>query len=99
MNVRFTEEARSRLRNLHAFIAADSPQNAASVIRRLIERAESLNALHMRGRRVPEYDDDAVREIHEAPYRIIYRVTASEVHILTILHARQLLPADLPKIR
>lgn len=99
MNVRFTEEAVSSLRNLHAFIAADSPQNAAAVIRRLIERAESLSELHLRGRKVPEYDDDSVREIHERPYRIIYRVSEIEVQVLTILHMRQLLPFDLPKMR
>jgi plasmid stabilization system protein ParE len=48
---------------------------------------------------VPEYEDGAVREILEAPYRIIYRVTSDEIQILTIMHNRQLLPGDLAGIR
>lgn len=47
-------------------------------------------------RRVPEYGDDRVREILERPYRIIYRLTETEVHILTVMHQRQLLPDNLP---
>ena len=47
------------------------------------------------GRRVPEYHQDNVREIGEPPYRIIYRVTADVVQVLTIMHERQLLPDEI----
>lgn len=56
---------------------------------RIIALAASLNDLYLRGRRVPEYADDAVREILEAPCRIIYRVTSNEIRIRTIMHSRQ----------
>lgn len=95
MKVRFTDEAKSRLRNIQSYIAEDSPQNAVAMIERIVARSESLNDLYLRGRRVPEYEDGAVRETLEAPYRIIYRVTADEIQILTIMHNRQLLPSDL----
>jgi plasmid stabilization system protein ParE len=62
---------------------------------RLIDRASSLDLLHLRGRVVPEYEDIAVREILERPYRIIYRVADDEIQILTVMHYRQLLPDDL----
>ena len=34
--------------------------------------------------------------VGEPPYRIIYRVTANVVQILTIMHERQLLPDEIP---
>ncbi len=66
------------------------------MVDRIITRAESLDTLSFRGRRVPEYDRENVREVSEPPYRIIYRVTANVVQILTIMHERQLLPDEIP---
>ncbi|HEX7030870.1 MAG TPA: type II toxin-antitoxin system RelE/ParE family toxin [Gammaproteobacteria bacterium] len=97
MKIRFTEEARSRLREIHTFIAEDSPRNAAATIMRILARVESLDSLHTRGRKVPEYEDGLVREVPEKPYRIIYRVFGNEIQVLTIMHHRQLLPVDLVK--
>ena len=96
MKVVFTAHAVSRLRQILAYIAADSPANAVAMVDRIIARAESLEKLSLRGRRVPEYDQDDVFEVGEPPYRIIYRVTANLVQILTIMHERQLLPDELP---
>jgi plasmid stabilization system protein ParE len=56
MTVSFTAHALSRLRQIHAYISADSPENADRLIGRIIRRAESLAAHPMRGRKVPEYD-------------------------------------------
>jgi plasmid stabilization system protein ParE len=66
------------------------------MVERIIARAEALDSQSFRGRRVPEYQQDNVREVSEPPYRIIYRVTADVVQILTIMHERQLLPDELP---
>ena len=94
MRVVFTVHAVSRLRQILAYIATDSPVNAVTVVDRIITRA--LDTLSFRGRRVPEYDQENVREVGEPPYRIIYRVTANVVQILTIMHERQLLPDEIP---
>ena len=83
MKVVFTAHAVSRLRQILAFIAADSPANAVSMVERIIARAETLDTQSFRGRRVPEYQQDNVREVDEPPYRIIYRVTADVVQVLT----------------
>jgi len=66
------------------------------MVERIIARAETLDSQSFRGRRVPEYDQDDVREIAEHPYRIIYRVTTDAVQVLTIMHERQLLPDEIP---
>lgn len=96
MKVVFTAHAVSRLRQILAFIAADSPANAFSMVERIIARAEMLDTQAFRGRRVPEYPEDDVREIPEPPYRVIYRVTGDAVQVLTIMHERQLLPDEIP---
>jgi plasmid stabilization system protein ParE len=95
VKVVFTAHAVSRLRQILAFIAADSPANAVSMVERIIARAETLDTQSFRGRRVPEFQQDNVREIREPPYRIIYRVTADVVQVLTIMHERQLLPDEI----
>lgn len=96
MKVVFTAHAVSRLRQILAYIAADSPANAVSMVERIIARAETLDTQSFRGRLVAEYREDTVREVGEPPYRIIYRVTADAVVILTIMHERRLLPDEIP---
>jgi plasmid stabilization system protein ParE len=41
---------------------------------------------------VPDYQDEAVREILEAPYRIIYYLNGDYIEILSVMHYRRLLP-------
>ena len=42
-----------------------------------------------RGVRLQAFVDDEVRELIERPYRIIYRVSATSIEILTVRHYRQ----------
>ena len=92
MRVEFTSHATDQLERIYDYVAADSVANAASLISRIIDRAESLAEHSMRGRRVPEFVRDDIREVRERPYRIIYRVGYDVVQILTVMHERRLLP-------
>ncbi len=51
------------------------------------------------GRLLERYAPAEVRELLERPYRLIYRVTATQVDILTVLHYRQLMPSDLTDLQ
>ena len=95
MRVAFTAHAIGRLRQIHAYVSADSSENADRLIDRITKRAQSLAEQPMRGRKVPEYERDDIREIRERPYRIIYLVGPRRVRVLTVMHERQLLPGDL----
>ena len=99
MKVAFTTHAVTRLRQIHNYISDDSPENADRLVARIIRRAESLAEQPLRGRAVPEFDRDDIREVRERPYRIIYRVGADEMKILSVMHERRLLPADLSGLR
>lgn len=99
MKVEFTAQAIYRVQQIREFVVADSQANADRLIERVLTRAESLAEQPLRGRKVPEFSRDDIREIRERPYRIIYRVTRDSVQILTVMHERRLLPGDPEKIR
>ncbi|MGQ0835489.1 MAG: type II toxin-antitoxin system RelE/ParE family toxin [Gammaproteobacteria bacterium] len=89
MEVVWTERARARLRELHAYITERAPLRAPSVIARLIDRAERLGSAPLSGHRLIRWPGDELREILERPYRIIYRVTPTRIEIITVKHYRQ----------
>lgn len=95
MRVRFSDEALAKLHAIHSYIAVDAPMRATPVIERIIRRAEQVGDLPYKGRKVPEFQREWLREVRERPYRIIYRIKPREIEIVTVMHDRQLLPQDL----
>ncbi len=95
MRVRFTDEAKRRLRAIRDHIAADAPDRAIAMVDRITRRASRIGTVPYSGRKVPEYALDDLREVLERPYRVIYRIKADEIEVLTVMHYRQLLPDDL----
>ena len=57
-----------------------------------------LNEQPNSGRKVPEYQRNDVREILERPYRIIYKIKSDQIDVLTVMHYRQILPADVSQL-
>lgn len=86
----------AELRALEAvdYIAHDRPQAAAAWLEELLDRVHTLNQFPKRGRVVPEIGKSAYREIFQHPYRIIYRVDALQVVVLTIRHGRPAWDSD-----
>lgn len=68
------------------YIARDSPSYAAAFAVRAERAAWSLASFPERGRRVPEFNDSAVREIGVGSHRLIYRVTRNRVLLLAFVH-------------
>jgi hypothetical protein len=50
--------------------------------------------LRQKGRKVPELDDDNVRELALYPYRIIYAIKTAHIEILAVIHKRRNLRAE-----
>lgn len=84
--VAWAESALDDLTEAIEYIARDSPNYAASLAVRATRAAESLSVLPNRGRRVPEFRDETVREIIVVSYRLIYRVSATTVHVIAFVH-------------
>ena len=86
MRVVWTGQAYRDLRSILDYIAVDSPTYAARQIERILETESVIAEFPQAGRRVPEYDDAAIRD----NYRVIYRIsTADHIDILTVVHGRR----------
>lgn len=95
MRTRWTPEAKAQLKAIQSYIALDSPSAAKHTVARLAGRARQAGELPYSGRRVPEYAHEDLRELLEAPYRIVYRIRPGQVDIVTLWHYRRLLPTTL----
>jgi toxin ParE1/3/4 len=89
MKVVWTARARTRLAEIHDYIAQDSKPRALAMVEQILDRAEVLMLAPRSGARLQAFVDDEVRELLERPYRIIYRVSANSVEILTVKHYRE----------
>jgi plasmid stabilization system protein ParE len=89
MKVVWSPLAEQRALEAVEYIAPDRPRTAAVWLEILLERVSQLDRFEEHGRVVSEIGIPAYREILHAPYRIIYRVDASRVVILTLRHVRR----------
>jgi toxin ParE1/3/4 len=62
---------------------------ADRLINKLTRRSEQIVAFPLAGRTVPEFKDEAIREVIERPYRIIYRIKVDQIDILAVVHGAQ----------
>jgi toxin ParE1/3/4 len=74
----WTTTAREDLHAIALEIAKDRPTVAEAYCIELIERAEAVGDFPHAGRKLPELDDENVRELIHAPYRIIYELFANQ---------------------
>ena len=83
------------IRDLEAvrdYIAQDSPLYAGLVVQRLVRAPDRLLSFPEMGRVVPERGDAELRELIVRPFRIVYRVSANSIEIVTVFHASRLFP-------
>ena len=77
-------------------IAQDKPGAATRWLDGLFDATEALADLPRLGRKVPELKKEDHRELSYGNYRIIYRIDARQISVLTVRHKRRLLdPAEL----
>lgn len=84
--VAWTATAWRDLERVADYIAEDSPGYAAALVRRVRDRARSLEELAERGRVVPELDDPRVRELLVGNYRLVYEADKESVYALGLIH-------------
>jgi toxin ParE1/3/4 len=73
-------EAYSDVDEIWEYIAAD---------RRIVTLTRTLKQFPSSGRKVPEFNDDSVRELIAYSYRIIYRTSDAEVVIAAVIHGKR----------
>ncbi|MBV1879557.1 MAG: type II toxin-antitoxin system RelE/ParE family toxin [Pseudomonadales bacterium] len=94
----WSPEALDDVDEIAAYIHKDSPIYAHSVVEQIIKKSNKLNKLPLRGRVVPELQDENYREVFIYSYRMVYHINedVSEVKIVAVIHGARLLPEDLP---
>ncbi|HLP26375.1 MAG TPA: type II toxin-antitoxin system RelE/ParE family toxin, partial [Acidobacteriota bacterium] len=89
MKIVWSSEARRALRSIWRFIAQDSEFYATRMVARIVERVERASLAPTQGHLVHEYPEEPLREVHESPYRIIYRYSPDQFQVITIVHFKQ----------
>ncbi|MEW6509138.1 MAG: type II toxin-antitoxin system RelE/ParE family toxin [Bacteroidota bacterium] len=94
MKVFWTKESIVRLNEIESHIARDNPNAAIKFIDYLISLAESLSKNPERGRIVPEFSINAIRELIYKNYRIVYLIKKNRIEVLTVFEGHQLLKKE-----
>ncbi len=96
MLLRYTEQARSDLINIHHAISDHNPSIADVRVRRITERCLQLAAFPQSGPTRPDIAPDARTLVIER-WMVIYRLTADGVQVVRIVDGmRDLSNLDLP---
>jgi toxin ParE1/3/4 len=90
--VEISAEAERDLQQIADYIARDNPVAAEAWVTRLVAAARAAGTNPRAGRVVPERRDPDVREVFLRTYRIIYRVEAKRIVVLTVVEGRRRLP-------
>ena len=87
----WSSEALDDIDRIAEYIARDSLHHAQQVVERLFNLADDLPVNPKLGRIVPELTDPNVRERFLYSYRLIYELSDSAIHVLAVIHGKQLL--------
>jgi addiction module RelE/StbE family toxin len=85
----WSQAATEDLEAVAEFISRDSPAYAGGFVRRVREATRSLREFAERGRIVPEFGDETIRELFVQSYRLIYKVEEFRVIIVALVHGRR----------
>ncbi len=98
LKVVWAENAIQDLLGIKNFIAQDSIDRAEDWISELFAAGKNLSLLSSRGRIVPEFNQENLRELLIENYRLVYRIKSTTVEIITVFEGhRQLNAKDLKK--
>jgi toxin ParE1/3/4 len=94
LKVIWTQQALVRLVEIQDYIARANPYAAERLVHRIVERGHGLSRFPEMGRTVPELSGTGIREIIEGRYRIVYRVQAKVIQILTVFEGHRQVPTE-----
>lgn len=92
MNIVWSPLVLDRASEIAGYIAQDKPSAAEKWIKTVFSKVAQLKTSPEIGRVVPEIKNDQFRELIYGNYRIVYRIEAEQIAILTIRHGTQILP-------
>lgn len=91
MKLRWSERSVNDLIAIQKYIAQNNPQMVKEWVAKIRKRAGSAAETALVGRIVPEFNQKDLREVFLGNYRIVYRVYADGILVLTVFEGHQLL--------
>jgi toxin ParE1/3/4 len=91
LRVAWSLRAVSDLETIAAYIAEDSPAYASTVVKNIVHRTKNLAGFPRSGRKVPEFDDENIRELIVYSYRVIYQLQSGQVLVAAVVHGKRIL--------
>ena len=85
----WSTRALERVSEIIDYLSLHDAEAAEHWVEGLFLKTERLALLPRMGRMVPEVRRDEIREIFYEKYRVIYKIKAERVEILTVRHMRQ----------
>ena len=88
----WAEAAEKDLTEIIDYIAIDNPADASRILQEIKQQAASLYTFPERGRIVPELHENGIhfyRELVIPPWRMIYRISDTEVYVLCVFDSRR----------
>jgi len=97
--LKWSEEALEDIESIATYIEKDSPTYAKSVVSKFFEKAEIVQEFSELGRKVPEFNDDTIRELFVYSYRLIYKIYDNKILFVAVVHGKRLLENHQQTIR
>lgn len=91
LTIKLTESAFLDLEEIESYVSQSSPKIGREFVNKIFKKIELLYDHPKIGRKVPEFDNDRIRELFQGKYRIVYRIVSDElVEVLRIIHGSRL---------
>lgn len=74
--------------------AQQAPHIGEKFVSEIIKLIETLPANPDKGRKVPEFNQDKIRELIHPPFRVVYLREKASIHIIRIWRSERLLVLD-----
>lgn len=95
LEIRLTETAYHDLEDIESYVSQSSPKLGRAFINKIFEKIEVLYEYPQIGRKVPEFDNDRLRELIQGKYRIVYLIKSNEfIEVLRIVHGSRLMDLE-----
>ncbi|MBI5461356.1 MAG: type II toxin-antitoxin system RelE/ParE family toxin [Gammaproteobacteria bacterium] len=91
IEIEWSPEATEDLVSIADYIARDSEFYAIAVVTEILTTARSIPGFPLIGRIVPEIGDEKIRERFIYSYRLVYRIEATRILVVAVIHGKRLL--------
>jgi plasmid stabilization system protein ParE len=92
----WTDSAQNDLAAVQANLRTVSASAADALPKRFVDRTAQLADFPRMGRKIPEFDNELLRELIESEYRILYEVFLDRVEVWGIAYGREQLLKQQP---